>query len=110
MQKRGGGLALHTVGKLLGKQPWKSWVIRSMGYSVQLGRLVHFILNSSMSTHKSASKETGMVSLHVSQVSSAHDWDTARSFVRIIGDTQCDVVLILDDRSGFKKDLNIESW
>lgn len=63
-----------------------------------------------MHTHKSASKETGMVSLHVSQVSWAHDLDTARSVVRIIGDTQHSVILILDVGSGIQKDLNTENW
>lgn len=44
------------------------------------------------------------------QVSWAHGLDTSSSLVRILGDTQHGVVLILDDGSGTQKDLDAEYW
>lgn len=41
-------MASYKVCKLSGKNPWKSWVMRSMGCSAPVGWLVHFILNSLM--------------------------------------------------------------
>lgn len=45
-----------------------------------------------------------------SQVSWAHDLDTASSLVRILGETQHGVALILDDSSGIQRDLNTANW
>lgn len=89
--------------------------MRSVGYSALLGWLVHFILHSSArnqtesqaGTAYGCQEETVMV---FSKVSWTHDLDTSSSLVRILGDTQHSVVLILDDGSGTQKDLDGEYW
>lgn len=93
-------------------------VMRSLGYSALLGWLVRFILNSSVSNQTESQADISHAHARVprrnrhdfSQVSWAHDLDTSSSLVRILGNTQHGVVLILDEGSGTRKDLDAEYW